>query len=289
MSQTTPMRVRAETEAARLPPLLAEAEQLAGTVLLGEHGRRRSGTGDDFWQYRPVQPGDTMRMVDWRRSAKSDTQFVREREWQVAQSVMLWIDRAASMRFSSDKHIPEKVEHAKILGLAIAILLNRGGERIGLTGGSLPPRRGDIQILRIAEALRANDKDDYAVPDARAMLPHTRAVFISDFLGDLRAIKTAILKAADRGVGGLVVQILDPAEEGFPFHGRTIFDSVGQTISHQTLNAGDLKERYLTRLATRKAELRTLCDTAGWQYLNHHTDNPAQAALLWMHRALEGS
>lgn len=289
MNQFTPMRARAEAEAARLPPLLAEAEHLAGTVLLGDHGRRRSGTGDDFWQYRPVQPGDTVRMIDWRRSAKSDTQFVREREWQVAQSVMLWVDRAASMRFSSEKNLPLKIDRAKILGLAITILLNRGGERVGLTGGGLPPRRGEVQILRIAEALREDDHQDYAEPEARAMLPHARAVFISDFLGDLGAIKAALLKAADRGIKGLLVQVLDPAEEGFPFHGRTIFQSMGESVTHETLNASDLKTDYLNRLAARKAELQHLCDSTGWQYLCHHTNSPAQSALLWMHRALEGS
>ena len=85
------LRAKAEEQAARLPPLLARAEHLAGAVLLGEHGRRRAGMGDDFWQYRPAQIGDSRRMIDHRRSAMGDVQFVREREWQIAQSVMLWI------------------------------------------------------------------------------------------------------------------------------------------------------------------------------------------------------
>lgn len=289
MIGVSPIRAGAEAEAASLPPLLAQAEHLAGTVLLGEHGRRRAGMGDDFWQYRPVQPGDSMRLIDWRRSAKSDTQFVREREWQVAQSVMLWVDRSASMRFSSGANLPEKADRARLLGLAIAILLNRGGERVGLTGGQLPPRRGDIQILRLTQALCEETAQDYGAPEARAMLPHARAVFLSDFLGDLQAICTALLKAADRGIKGLLVQVLDPAEEGFPFHGRTIFESIGATLAHETLNAADLKDQYLKRLATRKAELQHLCDSAGWQYQCHHTGSTAQSALLWMHRALEAS
>ncbi|MEP5807556.1 MAG: DUF58 domain-containing protein, partial [Roseobacter sp.] len=134
-----------------LPPLLARAENLAGAVLLGDHGRRRAGMGDNFWQYRPAQPGDSRRLVDHRRSAMGDTEFVREREWQIAQSVMLWVDRGASMRFSSSSELPQKADRARLLGLAIAILLVRGGERVGLTGTTLPPRRGNTQILRLAE------------------------------------------------------------------------------------------------------------------------------------------
>ena len=140
---TAPLNLRAGAEhlAAPLPPLLAAAEHLATTVLLGEHGRRRAGTGDTFWQYRPAQMTDAANSIDWRRSARSDANFVQDKEWQIAQSVLLWVDQSAAMQFASD-NMPTKSERARTLGLAIAILLNRGGERVGLTGLRLPPKRG---------------------------------------------------------------------------------------------------------------------------------------------------
>ena len=286
---TTPaaLRSRAEGEAARFPALLARADHLAGTVLLGDHGRRRSGMGDDFWQYRPVQPGDPRRMIDWRRSARGDERFVREREWQIAQSVMLWVDQSASMRFSSDKGHPEKGDRARLLALATAVLLVRGGERVGLTGSLLPPRRGGNQILRLAEFFSRDATEDYGVPEHRAMIPNARALFVSDFLGDVSEVVTALGKAADRGIRGALVQVLDPTEEAFPFQGRTIFESMGSTLRHETLKAGDLRSRYLERLAARKAELTLLCDRTGWQFQTHHTDASAQSALLWIYRALD--
>ncbi|APX13320.1 DUF58 domain-containing protein [Tateyamaria omphalii] len=282
------LREKAETQAARLPALLARAEQLAGAVLLGEHGRRRAGMGDDFWQYRPAQIGDSRRMIDHRRSAMGDVQFVREREWQIAQSVMLWVDQGAAMRFASSDDLPSKAERARVLGLATAILLIRGGERVGLTGTRLPPRRGNAQILRLAEMFTEDAEQDYEPPEHRAMIPHARAVFVSDFMGNIDDVKTALTKAADRGVRGVLLHVLDPAEEAFPFRGRTIFESVGGTLEHETLKASDLKDRYLARLAERKAELQHLCGVAGWQYGLHHTDTPAQSGLLWVWRALDG-
>ena len=282
------LRERAEAQAARLPPLLARADHLAGTVLLGEHGRRRAGLGDDFWQYRPAQPGDSRRMIDHRRSARGDQQYVREREWQIAQSVMLWVDQGASMRFSSEDHLPAKADRARLLGLAVAILLVQGGERVGLTGTALPPRRGRNQILRLAEAFSVNAPADYAPPEHRAMIPHARAVFISDFLGDIDEIERALTKAADRGVRGVLCQVLDPAEESFPFQGRTIFESVGGTLRHETLKAGELRERYQARLAERRDRLGTLCRATGWRLGLHHTGESAQSALLWLYRALDG-
>lgn len=280
------LRASAETQASALPPLLARAEHLAGAVLLGDHGRRRAGMGDDFWQYRPAQAGDSRRMIDHRRSAMGDVEFVREREWQIAQSVMLWVDQGASMRFASTDDLPQKADRARLLALAIAILLVRGGERVGLTGTTLPPRRGNAQIMRLAEAFSADAEEDYAPPEHRAMIPSARALFISDFMGDVSEVKKALTKAADRGVRGVLLHLLDPSEEEFPFKGRTIFESVGGTLSHETLKANDLRDRYLERLANRKAELQSLCTATGWQYGQHHTDTSAQSALLWLYGAL---
>lgn len=281
------LRAKAEAEAGKLPALLARAEHLAGAVLLGDHGRRRAGMGDDFWQYRPAQSGDSRRLIDHRRSAMGDTEFVREREWQIAQSVMLWIDQGASMRFTSSDSLTEKADRARLLGLATAILLVRGGERVGLTGTRLPPRRGNAQILRLAEAFSEDDAVDYSPPEHRAMIPSARALFVSDFLGDLDEVKLALTKAADRGVRGVLLQVLDPSEEQFPFRGRTVFESVGGTLQHETLKANDLRDKYLERLGTRKEELQHLCSVTGWHYGLHHTDNSAQSALLWIYRALD--
>ncbi len=286
-SEHPQLRRRAEGAAAKLPPLLARADILANTVLLGEHGRRRSGFGDDFWQYRPVQPGDSYRMIDWRRSARSDAQFVRQKEWQIAQSVSLWVDNAASMEYVSDKALAPKSDRSRLIALAISILLIRAGERVGLAGRALPPKRGDGQIWRLCEALMTNDNSDYGSPEARAMIPNSRALFLSDFLGDWNAVEYALGKAADRGVSGVLLQILDPAEEAFPFQGRAIFESMRAELTHETRKASDLQERYLARLADRKISLKRLARETGWQYECHLTNAPVQNALLWVYRAIE--
>ncbi len=288
MSQSAALRSRAETLAGVLPPLMAEAEHLAATVLLGAHGRRRSGMGDEFWQYRPAMPGDEARAIDWRRSGRSDAHFVREKEWQAAQSVLLWVDDALSMDFSSDKDLPAKADRARLLAMAVAILLVRGGERVALASLGTPPRTGELQLMRIAQGLTADgDRPDYGAPETRNMLAHSRALFFSDFLGDIRPVTAQLTKAADRGVKGVMLQILDPQEEAFPFDGRTIFESMGRSISHETLKAADLRDRYLTRLAERKDALQTLARRTGWQYHCHHSSDSAQSALLWVYAALE--
>jgi len=243
--------------------------------------------GDTFWQYRPAQNYDEMRSIDWRRSARSDALFVQDKEWQIAQSILLWVDQSASMSFTSLKDGTTKAARARTLALATAILLLRGGERVGLTGGLLPPRRGAPQIEKMAALLSEDQADDFGTPNADGMLPHSRALFVSDFMGDLSAIETAIEKAANRDMRGALVQILDPAEEAFPYDGRTIFESMSGAMIHETLKARDLKSRYLERLAERKDRLASLARSAGWQFHTHHTDASATSALLWTYTALE--
>lgn len=289
MTSALTLRADAHRLADPLPALLAQADHLASTVLLGDHGRRRAGMGDTFWQYRSAQAGDDLRRIDWRRSARADSNFVADKEWQIAQSVVLWVDRTSSMTFTSDDDTPTKADRASALALATAILLDRGGERVGLTGTRLPPRRGAGQIGQMATILCETETTDYGAPDIKGIMPHARAVFISDFLGDISGTKQALLKAADNGVRGALMQVLDAQEESFPFHGRTIFQSMGGGVQHETLQASDLRTRYLDRLAARKDELAQLARSTGWQFHTHHTNAPATSALLWLYQSLSRS
>ncbi|MGB0901906.1 DUF58 domain-containing protein [Halocynthiibacter sp.] len=280
--------------AADFPPLLAAAERLAQTVLPGIHGRRRAGLGDEFWQYRPAIDSDEPRYIDWRRSAKSDGNFIRQKEWQLAQTVMFMVDPAASMQYSSDKKIPEKSTYSAILALACAMLLQRGGERFGLLGTSvadfISAGRGDTQILRLAQGIEAmfrRDEPDFTTPDLSLLRADTQLVLISDFLGDPTALRDVISQASAQGVTGAIVQVLDPAEEAFPWQGRTVFESKTGALRHETLRAGDLRARYQDRLMERKAAIQDIARQAGWHYKCHHSDQPAASALLWMYQALE--
>ena len=285
MTDFADLRARAEGLGHALPALLAQAQHLAATVIMGDHGRKQSGMGDAFWQFRPAAPGDSLRQIDWRRSARSDAPFVRENEWQAAQTVTIWADTARSMAFSGAAGRAPKGDRARLLALALGVLLVRGGERVGLPG--LPARSGRGQIDKLALALSADGADDYGAPDASDLALHGRAVFLSDFLGDLVPVEEALARASDRGVTGVLMQVLDPAEEDFPFDGRTIFESMGGSLRHETLRAGDLRQRYLDRLAERKDRLSTLARASGWHYSGHHTGQTAQSALLWLYRALE--
>ncbi|MEM1345924.1 MAG: DUF58 domain-containing protein [Pseudomonadota bacterium] len=283
------LRRDAERISGSLPPLLVEAERLVVSILPGFHGRRRSGPGETFWQYRPAHAGDNLGAIDWRRSGRSDRLFVREMEWEAAETVMLWCDRSRSMDYRSEVTPRTKAERARLLTLALGVLLSRGDERFGLLGTDAErPATGQPQLARMALLLAADlaEPADYAeIPPIQ--LPRIgRAVYLSDFFGPKDAIAQPLAAAAKRGIGGTLLQIVDPAEEDYPFRGRTRFESLGRSLTHETDQAASLKDAYLKRLAERRDLLARLAP--GWRLIVHRTDVSPRRALLALFAALGG-
>src|SRR6202023_3073248 len=87
--------------AAQMPRLILQARRVAATIIHGLHGRRRAGSGENFWQYRRFVSGEPAQRVDWRRSGRDDHLYVREQEWEAAHTVWVWPDRSPSMSFAS--------------------------------------------------------------------------------------------------------------------------------------------------------------------------------------------
>lgn len=287
-----PLRARAEALGQALPPLLAEAERLAASLTQGGHGRRRAGAGSDFWQYRQAAPGDALRSIDWRRSARSDVTFVREREWQAAQSVVIWVDPSAAMALSGDPaRRPAKHDRAALVALALAVALLRAGERVGVAGAGADlarPGAGVARLPALALALTRTADAEFGQPPRLDGCPaQGRAVFLSDFLGPTGPLRETLVEASGRGIRGLLVQVLDPIELAFPFAGRIRFLSPGGGgLTHETDEAQALRTAYLARLDARRAEVEGLARTSGWRFARHVTDGPALPLALWAHQAL---
>jgi len=278
------LTARAEAAAARLPPLVVEAERVAATLMQGAHGRRRAGTGDAFWQFRPYVAGDAAARVDWRQSAKADRLFVRETEWEAAQTVVLWRDRTASMDWRSAKALPTKGTRADLLLLALASLLLRGGERVRLLPG--PPRafmgRGALPAL--ADALA---RGGAVAPQAELSLPrHARLVLFGDFLQPVAEVSAALSSFAARPLRGQMMQVLDPAEESLPYAGRVRFEGLEGEAPALVPRVEDVRALYAERLAAHRAALGALARAAGWGFATHRTDHAPQMALLALWQAL---
>lgn len=276
-------RRRSEELAASFPPLLVAAERVASTVAQGVHGRRRVGQGETFWQYRRFEFGDSPQQIDWRRSARSDRLYVRQTEWEAAQSVWLWPDLSASMRYTSSRSLLEKQERAAVLALALTSLLIRGGERIALLDKPEPPATGRAVLDQVAMSVLRDMSLDPAEQDLPVVPPlprYSTVVLISDFLVDPANLIPFLEQIAARGVRGHLVQVLDPSEVDLPFRGRTRFRGLESEGELLVGRAESLREAYQSRLAELQSGLRTFAQRASWTYTTHLTDAPPEPAML---------
>ncbi|HEY0832765.1 MAG TPA: DUF58 domain-containing protein [Azospirillum sp.] len=279
---------RAEALASRLPPLLVAAERVASTVAQGVHGRRRVGLGETFWQFRRYQPGDSPSMIDWRQSGKTQPVFVRENEWEAAQSVWLWRDRSSSMDYRSAAELPTKRERADLLLLALCVLLIRGGERVALLNSGIRPDHGKNALNRVAALLtdpRAKPEAD-GLPRVEPLPRHAQAVLFGDLLSPLPEIHATVAGLTGRGVRGHLLQVLDPAEETLPFDGRVEFEGLEGEDELLVPRVEAVRTAYLERLRAHQDGLAALARAAGWTFAVHRTDRPPQTALLSLWGAL---
>lgn len=287
------LRDRAEQAAAALPPLLVAAERVAANVAQGVHGRRRVGQGETFWQFRQYMPGDAASRIDWRESAKSQRLYIRETEWEAAQSVWLWRDASASMDYSSAPYItganwPTKRDRAELLLVALASLLVRGGERLTLLGSGMAPISGRIALSRLVELIARGRAETESLPAFEPLPRAGQMVLVGDFLSPLDAINTALARFAGAGLKGHLLQIVDPAEEDLPFDGRVRFAGIEERDEIVISRVESVRADYADRFRDHRAGLSAIAGRLGWTFGVHRTDRSPGLALLALYQGLAG-
>lgn len=271
--------------AARMPALLIESQRVAHTVIHGTHGRRRAGPGETFWQFRHFDVNDSASSIDWRRSAASDQLFVREREWEAAHTVWLWVDLSPSMHFRSSLAKVTKESRAVVLSLALTELLARAGERVGLLGGT--PFIGRNAGRKVAEVLLRQTEDSSLPPPAR-LSRFSECLLFSDFLEPVSETVERLQTMAAQGVRGHLVQILDPAEETLPYSGRTEFAASEDGTRIIAGRAESMRDDYRERMERHRIDLAEAARRLGWSFVVHHTDRPPEEVVLAVHSHLAG-
>lgn len=268
--------------AASMPRLIMEARRIAATVVHGLHGRRRAGSGENFWQYRRFVSGEASRRVDWRRSARDDHLYVREQEWEAAHTVWIWPDRSPSMVFASPLVWETKLDRALILAFALAEILVEGGERIGIPGLMRPTASRNV-IEKMAQALIHDAGERESLPPSFSPSPLSEVVMLSDFWSPMQEVRARIAQLSGTRAHGHVVQIVDPAEESFPYHGRIEFLDPEGAGAVTAGRAETWRDDYLVRLERHRAEIREETDRRGWSFIIHRTDCPASELILALH------
>jgi uncharacterized protein (DUF58 family) len=273
---------QARTLAANMPRLMLEARRIAATVMHGLHGRRRAGPGENFWQYRRFMSGEPARRVDWRRSARDDHLYVREREWEAAHTVWIWPDRSPSMVFASPIVWETKLDRTLVIAFALAEILVEGGERVGIPGLLRPSASRNV-IDKMAQAIVHDRAERASLPPQFSPSALSEIVMLSDFWSPIEEVRSTITRLSSSGARGHVIQVVDPAEETFPYSGRIEFLEPEGAGAITAGRAETWKGDYLDRLERHRAAIRFETERLGWSFVIHRTDRAPGELLFALH------
>ena len=268
--------------AARIPRLILEARRVASTVIHGLHGRRRAGSGENFWQYRHFTSGEPAQNIDWRRSARDDHHYVREREWEASHTIWLWADRSPSMDFNSSLTEWSKLDRALVVSFALAEVLVQGGERVGIAELMRPTANRNV-IESMAQRIVHDTREAPSLPPNFAPAPFSEVVLLSDLWCPIADFRRTIGQLAANGARGHVVQVCDPAEETFPYSGRIEFVESEGLGSVTAGRAETWRDDYQKLLADHRAALRAETEQFGWTFTVHRTDRGPTELLFALH------
>ena len=276
------LRAQAQSLARQLPGLSMQAAA-ADVIHPGAAGRRRAGTGEQFWQYRHYAQTDAADRIDWRRSARGHDYFVRETELETARTILFWCDPAAGFDWAGAAPRDHKADRARVLMLANAINLAKSGERIGMLTQGRAASLGTTAADKLAEDFLDSTPRDLSPPRAEAI-----AIIASDFYDPIPEWQARLAPLAARCRHGVLLVVSDPVEHEFPWSGRTRFSRPGSEKTRTFGRAETVRTEYIARLEAHQKAMDDLAARMGWALVRHRTDNQALRGAAALQIALEG-
>lgn len=278
-------------------PLVARL--IADGAQAGLHPSRRRGAGLEFSQYRPYQPGDDLRRLDWRLAARSDRYYLRESEVDTRLTVRLVLDASASMNHADAAGVT-KLAYARLLLAGLAHVAQQQGDAVGLYVLSasdlrtVPPRADAGQLPRLYHALSSTAAAGTLPTDAPTAGPllsrqgNTLTVVVSDFydLAPQSALERLLTQLRATGGDVLALHLLAPNELTLDYPAAATLEDL-ETGQRLQLDPAQ-RPAYLAQLREWLRQTEQLLRGHGLDYYSLRTDEPPGPALRGVLRRRQG-
>ncbi len=267
------------------------AKQLVEGFSTGLHKSPHRGASVTFKQHRPYVPGDEVRHIDWKVYARSDRYYIREYEQETSLRATLLLDLSGSMAYRGEASLPSKADYAKQLALALAKVLIRQQDAVGLftfdskIRAHLPPsaRPSHLQLLESIITQEIPSGETSITRVLRAAMPRLGRrgllILISDCLDDAAELVKVLAQLRNQHHEVLVFQTLAADELEFPFKGWTRFESLETENRHLDLDPAAVRTAYLANLRQFQAELHAGCARNRVQLFQCTTEVPVDSSL----------
>ena len=274
------MRLKAEELSNKIPSLYVKADRIANTIWEGMHNRNKDGLGDNFWQFRKYEYGDPAHLIDWKKTAKSNETFIQEKELQTLQNFVIWRDTSKSMNFRSSESIDTKLYRANLFTLALTIILSKSGENIILNGLKSKLLKGGNAVNFVSNQINEKVTDSYkSSPNVNEIKNNSDVILIGDFLNNIIETEKTIKELSNRGINGIIIQILDPAERFFPYKGRINFNGLEGEQNILIGKAESVRNDYKKAIKIHIEKLEKLITSYSWKYILDNSEQDASISL----------
>ncbi|HAD20634.1 MAG TPA: hypothetical protein DCF87_00815, partial [Opitutae bacterium] len=159
MVATTDTELLDPAHLSRIEDFSLLAKVVVDGAMPGIHRSLRQGRGTEFFQYRPYDPGEDLKVVDWKVYAKREELVAKTFQEDTNFNLFLVLDTSASMGYQGEPANCTKLHYASMLAACFAYLAYRQGDRVGLFAYGqevqqwIRPKSGHAHFGRVVNAL----------------------------------------------------------------------------------------------------------------------------------------
>jgi uncharacterized protein (DUF58 family) len=253
--------------------------------LSGLHRSPRKGFSVEFAEFRPYQPGDDLRYLDWKVLARADRWMIKQFQEETNTRAVLVLDVSRSMDWSGSPLRLTKLRYAERLVAAIALLLIRQRDAVGLVRyddrlrSALPPRARSVQWRRVVRALleEGQGRDSLLAEGVRQGARLVRRpgmmVVVSDLLVEASEMERSLRVVRAAGHQVVVFHVMDPAERELSEPGEALFRDPESGVEIAA-RVEDVRQAYAHAVGHTLDEWRSRLAAIGASYEVVYTDTP---------------
>ncbi|HLJ10700.1 MAG TPA: DUF58 domain-containing protein [Planctomycetaceae bacterium] len=275
---------------ANLHGLELKARLIVEGYVSGLHKSPYHGFSIEFAEHREYVQGDDLRYVDWKVFGKSDRFYLKQYEEETNFACYFLLDTSESMLYRSEQAAVSKLGYAQFVCAALSYLILKQQDAVGLAtfdnavrnfvrAGSHPSHLKQVcHVMDIAGAKGETSMGPIFHDLAERIKKRGLVVILSDLFDDVPSLLLGLKHLRHRRHEVLVLHVVDPAEQDFPFQDPTLFKGL-EGLPEQLTEPRSLRRAYQREFEHFLQEIRRGCRDLHMDYTLLRTDMPLDVAL----------
>jgi len=275
---------------AKLQGLQLRARLIVEGYVAGVHRSPFHGFSIEFAEHREYASGDDLRYLDWKVLGRTDKYYLKQFEEETNLVCHLLLDTSESMLYKSDAAAMSKLEYAKCAAAALAYLILRQQDSVGLVTFDHEIRalvRPSSNASHIKQLLHVMEHSSPQRKTSTGAIFHDLAerfkkrgivLVFSDLFDDVDAMVAGLKHFRHRRHEVVLFHVLDPAEVDFPFQQTTLFQGLEQ-LPEVLVDPRALRKAYLAEFNGYVRRLKRACHMHQIDYVPVRTDQSLEVVL----------